>query len=65
MQLSSPAANNTPTVTQTATAVSQGVPQNQQNIVMVCLKMCLIQLFLSINLQKKINFKYEYEKKLG
>jgi hypothetical protein len=35
MQLSSPPANNSPTVTQTATTVSQGVPQNQQNIVMV------------------------------
>ncbi|XP_025420238.1 nuclear transcription factor Y subunit alpha-like isoform X2 [Sipha flava] len=35
MQLSSPPANNSPTVTQTATTVSQGVPQNQQNIVMM------------------------------
>lgn len=35
MQLASPPTTNTPTVTQTATTVPQGVPQNQQNIVMV------------------------------
>lgn len=34
MQLSSPPSNSQP-VTQTATTVAQGVPQNQQNIVMV------------------------------
>lgn len=35
MQLSSPPTGNSPTVTQTTTTVPQGVPQNQQNIVMV------------------------------
>jgi len=35
MQLSSPPSGGSPTVTQTATTVAQGVPQNQQNIVMV------------------------------
>jgi len=37
MQLSSPPSGGSPTVTQTATTVAQGVPQNQQNIVMVIL----------------------------
>jgi len=37
MQLSSPTSGGSPTVTQTATTVAQGVPQNQQNIVMVIL----------------------------
>lgn len=35
MQLSSPPTGNSQTVTQTATTITQGVPQNQQNIVMV------------------------------
>lgn len=36
MQLASaPPTNNSQTVTQAATTVTQGVPQNQQNIVMV------------------------------
>jgi len=35
MQLSNPSTGSSPTVTQTASAVAQGVPQNQQNIVMV------------------------------
>ncbi|KAL5234758.1 hypothetical protein ACI65C_002168 [Semiaphis heraclei] len=35
MQLSSPPSGNSPTVAQTATTVAQGVPQNQQNIVMM------------------------------
>lgn len=42
MQLSNPPAGNSQTVTQTATTVTQGVPQNQQNIVMVryYIKLC-------------------------
>jgi len=35
MQLSSTPSGNSSTVAQTATTVAQGVPQNQQNIVMV------------------------------
>jgi len=35
MQLTSQQTGNSQTVTQTASTVTQGVPQNQQNIVMV------------------------------
>lgn len=35
MQLSSQPTANSPSITQTATTVAQGVPQSQQNIVMV------------------------------
>lgn len=45
MQLSSPPTGNTPTVTQTATTVAQGVPQNQQNIVMVRLIISFYEIY--------------------
>lgn len=57
MQLSSPPANNSPTVTQTATTVSQGVPQNQQNIVMVSINGNYYQCHI---LRKRLSYMSEH-----